>query len=486
MPITDPQKTVFISYRRDPSRYLVRAMYENMLRHGYEPDDVFFDIESIASGEFGGIILNQIAARPHFIIVLAEGTLDRCVDPKDWLRQEIEYALTLGRNIVPIYVDGFTLKGMDQYLPGKLIQLKEFNALLFNSYYFPEAMERLRTRFLQTPVAGIIIPTPATEQKIVQELIEKVIAEPIPTDIELNAEQYFRRANTSFAKRDYETAIQDFTEALHFNPEYIAAYNNRGLAYFRSNNYDLAIADYTQALSLDPYYDTAYFNRSAAYVFKINPDAAIADLSEAVRINPNFAEAYTRRGYLYSLQGKMREAIADFNEALRLNPESAEYYTNRGSAFAQNNQLQEAIDDFNEAVELDPQWTPAYEKLGDTYTLMGNYEEALVAYTDYLRFKPKDFRVFSDRGQVYFALGRYEQALTDFKMAFEIEPIWHFEPVAIALTYHALGNVEEAKRRWYELIEFDDRRFQDIDWVIEDLELKPLLVEEARKLIAKL
>lgn len=37
-------KTVFISYRREPSRYLALAMFKELQRRGY---DVFWDVESI-------------------------------------------------------------------------------------------------------------------------------------------------------------------------------------------------------------------------------------------------------------------------------------------------------------------------------------------------------------------------------------------------------------------------------------------------------
>ncbi len=39
--------------------------------------DVFMDVESIHSGMFNTIILNQIKARAHFLIVLTPGTVER-------------------------------------------------------------------------------------------------------------------------------------------------------------------------------------------------------------------------------------------------------------------------------------------------------------------------------------------------------------------------------------------------------------------------
>jgi len=58
----------------------------DLRQHGY---DVFMDVESIDSGQFETIILDQIAARAHFLVILTHGTLERCQEPNDWLRREI-------------------------------------------------------------------------------------------------------------------------------------------------------------------------------------------------------------------------------------------------------------------------------------------------------------------------------------------------------------------------------------------------------------
>lgn len=137
--------SVFISYRRSVSRYIARAVFQDLTRHGF---DTFMDIESIDSGAFDAIILQQIAARYHFLVILSPGTLERFSDPDDWLRREIEYAIELNKNIVPLLIDEFSFAGADKYLTGKLSVLLKYNALNMPHEYFDQAMERLRNRFL--------------------------------------------------------------------------------------------------------------------------------------------------------------------------------------------------------------------------------------------------------------------------------------------------------------------------------------------------
>ena len=90
--MAEVEKTVFISYRRAASSYFSRAIFQDLRSHGY---DVFLDVESIDSGGFENVIMNQIAARAHFLAVLTPSSIERFTVPRDWFRREIEQAMDL-------------------------------------------------------------------------------------------------------------------------------------------------------------------------------------------------------------------------------------------------------------------------------------------------------------------------------------------------------------------------------------------------------
>ena len=92
-----PPPTVFLCYRRNVRSFIARAVLQDLRQHGY---DVFMDVESIDSGQFETIILAQIAARAHFLVILTHGTLEGSQKPNVWLRREIESAMELRRNVV--------------------------------------------------------------------------------------------------------------------------------------------------------------------------------------------------------------------------------------------------------------------------------------------------------------------------------------------------------------------------------------------------
>ena len=53
-------------------------------------------------------------------------------------------------------------------------------------------------------------------------------------------------------KGQYETAIEDCTEAIELDPDNVSAYLCRGLAYEKLGQSDQAIEDYETVLGLDP------------------------------------------------------------------------------------------------------------------------------------------------------------------------------------------------------------------------------------------
>ena len=98
--------------------------------------------------------------RAHFIVLLTPSALERCGEPGDWLRREIEMALSIQRNIVPLMLEGFDFGSPENasQLTGTLAPLKKYNALRVPVEYFGEAMDRLRSRFLNIPLDAVSHP----------------------------------------------------------------------------------------------------------------------------------------------------------------------------------------------------------------------------------------------------------------------------------------------------------------------------------------
>lgn len=170
------QKTVFISYRRALSKHLARSIYQDLKINGW---DVFLDVNTMDSGDFDRIILNQIGARAHFILLISPGSLERCANSGDWVLREIQEAVRLERNIVPIIDEGVDFDREMGYLPSDLRGIvSKKNALPLSHFYFDAAVERLRTGFLKSPEYIRITDTPPADRAEVRRRMAAAEAMP--------------------------------------------------------------------------------------------------------------------------------------------------------------------------------------------------------------------------------------------------------------------------------------------------------------------
>ncbi|HXZ67763.1 MAG TPA: toll/interleukin-1 receptor domain-containing protein, partial [Alphaproteobacteria bacterium] len=187
------EKTVFISYRRTNAPWAL-AIFHDLTQHGY---DAFFDFQGIASGDFERVILENIRSRAHFLILLTPSALERCGDPGDWLRREIETALETQRNIVPLMLEG--LPSISKRLTGRLAALKQYNALHVPTDYFDEAMARLREKFLNVPLEAVFHPASAPAQQAAVAQQAAASAAQAVSQRELTAQEWFEKgANAQF------------------------------------------------------------------------------------------------------------------------------------------------------------------------------------------------------------------------------------------------------------------------------------------------
>jgi len=315
--------------------------------------------------------------------------LERCDNPDDWLRREIECALDEKRNIVPLMFEDFDYgnPSIQKRLTGKLALLPQYQALPIpkSLRYFSRAMDDLRNDFLSIPLDTVLHPTPLADKQGVTERRAEVAALPQVTEEQRTAEEFFERAYQHVEAKRYEQGIADYTEAIRLKPDYAAAYNNRGYARDDLGDYAGAIADYTKSIELkNPELHLPYNNRGLARRNQGDFDGAIADYTEAIRLKPDYAYAYNNRGNALRHQDNFDGAIADYNEAIRLKPDYANAYYNRGNTRRDQGDNDGAIADWTTAIRLEPDYTNAYYNRGVAYKEQANYRAAIADYQQYL------------------------------------------------------------------------------------------------------
>jgi tetratricopeptide (TPR) repeat protein len=404
------EKTVFISYRRTGFAWAM-AVWQNLTANGY---DVFIDYEGIASGDFESAIVDNIRSRAHFVLILTPSALERCSEPGDWLRREIETALDCKRNIVPLMLEEFSFStpAIANELTGSLAAVKKYNALRVPKDYFLEAMERLRDKFLAVPLSAVIQPPSASAKRAANKQRTAAKAAPRVHRQELWAQRCFERG---YASSDPVEQIRSYSEAIRLQPDFFGAYNNRGIARGKMGDFEGALADCVEAIRLNPDFAEAYSNRGVARKAKGDFGGALADYAEAIRLKPDFADAYYGRGTARVGQGDLDGALADYTEALRLEPGYADAYSNRGFVRRAQGDLDGALADYAEAIRLKPNFAEVYNCRGIVRDTQGDLDGALGDYAEAIRLNPEYVNAYYNRGLLFRKMKQNAPAIADFQ-----------------------------------------------------------------------
>ena len=137
------QYDVFISYRRDGGSGSAKHLRDILHEKGYR---VFFDNDSLRNGSFNQQLIDIIRDCSDFILILSPNALDRCVNEGDWVRQEVAAALKYGKNIVPVFTEGFSFP---ETLPEDIDGIRWKNGITVNYDYFDAVVTKLIS-FLQS------------------------------------------------------------------------------------------------------------------------------------------------------------------------------------------------------------------------------------------------------------------------------------------------------------------------------------------------
>ncbi|TFY71125.1 hypothetical protein EVG20_g1880 [Dentipellis fragilis] len=97
-------------------------------------------------------------------------------------------------------------------------------------------------------------------------------------------------------------------------------FKQEGNAQMSAKQYDKAIEAYTQAIEIDALNPVYYSNRAAAYSSKGDHLSAIDDAERAIEVDPSFVKAYHRLGHAQYSISDYKAAAAAFRRGLELDP----------------------------------------------------------------------------------------------------------------------------------------------------------------------
>ncbi|KAJ9102041.1 hypothetical protein QFC19_004969 [Naganishia cerealis] len=246
---------------------------------------------------------------------------------------------------------------------------------------------------------------------------------PEPTAADANAEEKKKaleakaRGAEAYKSRDFDAAIQAFTEAWELWPQDVTFLTNLAAVYFEKGDFPKVIetsekaveegrslrADYkviAKALgrigsayekqgdlanAIKYYSKSLTEHRTADILTKLRAaEKAKAEAEKQAYINPELAEKAREEGNVHFKAGTFAEAVKHYTEAIKRLPSDARAYNNRAAAYTKLAAFPEALKDAEEAIRIDPTFIKAYIRKSMVLFGMKDYTKALDACQDAL------------------------------------------------------------------------------------------------------
>jgi tetratricopeptide (TPR) repeat protein len=201
------------------------------------------------------------------------------------------------------------------------------------------------------------------------------------------APELLQRAAASYDESNFERAALDYSLFLLLNPTISEAYYYRALTYVGMGDYDTALEDVSEALALEPaspdYVAELYLLRAQLHLQKEDTTSALTDLDASIEASPELVDNLVTRARVYAFQERYADAIADFDRVLEISPENTDVLIDRAFAHYELSNFDSALSDMTTAINLNPQDGGLYLLRGAINSQADHVEDAA---SDYLHW----------------------------------------------------------------------------------------------------
>lgn len=238
-----------------------------------------------------------------------------------------------------------------------------------------------------------------------------------------------------------------------------------------------------------------FTRRAAVRNARGNVQGAIDDYSTAIKQSRSAsANLYGMRSALYLAQRDFGHALEDTDKVLEMNPQSEIGLANRAAARMFLGDVQGAIADANKGLEHSQSASGKallYNNRGTAHRLQGDLTSAISDYNLALSvaLSPQEKRVvhpsiITNQGIIYYLQEEYDQAKAYFQQAQNLMPGFFRALAGLAISRFKMGQIDEARKIWNELIQREPR-YQDTTWLQTELNWPMEMMADTTELIDK-
>ena len=311
-----------------------------------------------------------------------------------------------------------------------------------------------------------------------------------------------------FNSKNYNDAIEQFTNAIELKTDYVDAYMKRGESYLALKKPQEAADDYRRALAFDSKNEDLYFKVGVIYYNMESDSLAGQMFLEAINIKKSHLQSYPylilvylrnqkkdqaliiakqwvgQRSYDLSnyYEGMAYDSLAQYNnslisydKAIKFNSTFVMGYIGKARSELNLKQLSGAYADVNKAISLDRNNVEAYVLKSEIGVANKDYPNAINDISRAIVLEPENKELYIQRGKYNMEFSQYTNAIGDFNKVIVLDPEnpegYYYRAQANAQT----GNINQAVN--------DYERFAELSPGVIGLSVK---LEDAKKQLYEL
>ncbi|KAL5463404.1 hypothetical protein EMCRGX_G032297 [Ephydatia muelleri] len=242
------------------------------------------------------------------------------------------------------------------------------------------------------------------------------------------------KGNAAYAKRDFETALKHYDEAIKLDPSNITLLTNKAAVYFEQAEWGKCVELCEQAVEK---------GREQRVDYKI------------------IAKALARVGNAYMKQLDYENAVKYFNKSLteHRNPE----------VVARKNEAEKLLKEKQRLEYIDPQKSLEEKEKGNEYFKNGDFPGAIKHYSEAIKRNPDDAKLYSNRAACYTKLLEFQLALKDCEECIRLDPNFIKGHIRKGHALMALKDSAKAESSFRKALELDPQNQEAKDGLLKCL-----------------
>ena len=343
---------------------------------------------------------------------------------------------------------------------------------------FPDQSNEIQTTLLEGKLAAVELALESISEEGLEKKLEsetgfsiKELNEALPR-LKQIAESDYENGNLEYFDKNYEKAIEHYSNALLLNPNYTKALNKRGCCYSELKMHKKGISDMEAAIAIDSNYKNPWYNKGVTLTRMNQDQEAINCYDKVIALDSLYISAYINKGICYGVLRQYEEAKACFEKAIVISPkEIPKLYNNLGHTLSLMGENTEAMKNFDKAISLDKKY---YSPYSNKVYILGqeNKHEEIIALSDTLiSLGIENIRMYTNKAYALRQMGRHQEAISTYDIAISkdsLRPSLHYTK---GITLLEIDDAAQALQS-FEIVKSINSEYKKLDSLITVAESK--------------